>query len=162
VLLDAWPEVLVACPNARLLLFGQGAEEQHLRAQAERAGLGNRVIFAGFRADLLRFLGHADLVAHPALREGLGVSLLEAQAAGLPVVACRAGGIPEAVADGASAWLVPPGNAVALAGALVQLLQNHDRRHAMGEAGRAHVAQNFSIDAMVSGNLAVYRELLEL
>jgi glycosyltransferase involved in cell wall biosynthesis len=159
-LLDAWPEVLRACPDARLLLFGQGDGLQSIRTQAEREGIAHSLRFAGFRADLPDFLAHADLLVHPALREGLGICLLEAQAAGVPVVASRVGGIPEAVADGESGVLVAPGQPAELAAALVNLLDDAALREALGKGGRAQVAEHFSAGSMVSGNLAVYRELL--
>jgi glycosyltransferase involved in cell wall biosynthesis len=159
-LLAAWPEVVKACPQARLVLFGQGPNEQDMRALAERAGLTATVRFAGFRADLRQFIGRADVLVHPALKEGLGICLLEAQAAGVPIVATRAGGIPEAVAEGETALLVPPQDPAALAGALAQLLADDAQRTRMGAAGLSHVSEKFSPQAMVSGNLAVYRELL--
>jgi glycosyltransferase involved in cell wall biosynthesis len=159
-LLDAWPAIVAACPRARLLVFGQGPEEARLRQQAAQLGVHESVSFAGFRPDLLHFLGHVDLLVHPALREGLGVSLLQAQAAGVPVVATRAGGIPEAISDGSTGLLVPPANSVALATAVVRLLQDAGKRQAYGAAGRVRVAQEYSLAGMVSGNLQVYRELL--
>jgi glycosyltransferase involved in cell wall biosynthesis len=161
VLLDAWPSVLEGCPRARLIVFGQGASESDLRAQVERQGLGATVNFAGFRNDLRAFLGHADLLVHPALREGLGICLLEAQAAAVPIVASRAGGIPEAVADGISGLLVQPEDPAAIAAAVVGLLADAEQRAVFGQGGREHVAKHFSQQAMVSGNLAVYRELLQ-
>lgn len=159
-LLDAWTEVLSEYPDARLLLFGQGSEEEHLRTQADRLGIAHALRFAGFRADLHEFLGLADLLVHPALHEGLGVCLLEAQAAGVPVVAARAGGIPEAVAEGESGLLVTPGQAAELAGAILAMLKDSGRRRQMAAVGPAHVARHFSLEAMVSGNLEVYREVL--
>ncbi len=161
-LLDAWPSVVAACPRARLILFGQGPEEARLRQQVAQLGLQESVVFAGFRQDLPHFLGCADLLVHPALREGLGVCLLEAQAAGVPIVATQVGGIPEAVADGVSGLLVPPANAIALATAVVTLLQDADQRAALGSAGREHVAREFSLAGMVAGNLQVYRELVRV
>jgi len=161
VLLDAWPSVLETYPRARLILFGHGASEPDLRAQVERHGLGATVNFAGFRNDLRAFLGHTDLLVHPALREGLGICLLEAQAAAVPIVASRAGGIPEAVADGISGLLVRPEDPAAISAAVVGLLGNAEQRAVLGQGGREHVAKHFSLQAMVSGNLAVYRELLQ-
>ena len=161
VLLDAWSSVLESCPRARLILFGKGVSEPELRAQVERQGQGATVNFAGFRNDLRAFRGHADLLVHPALREGLGICLLEAQAAAVPIVASRAGGIPEAVADGVSGLLVQPEDPAAVAAAVVGLLSNAEQRIAFGQGGREHVAKHFSRQAMVSGNLAVYRELLQ-
>jgi glycosyltransferase involved in cell wall biosynthesis len=159
-LLKAWPAVLEGCPRARLILFGQGAEEQALRAQAAQLGLTDKVVFAGFRADLRKFLGHADLLVHPALREGLGICLLEAQAAGVPVVASRAGGMPEAVAHGHSGMLIEPEDPAAIAASVVGLLLDPDERARLGQGGRTHIAEHFSPEAMVSGNLKVYEELL--
>jgi glycosyltransferase involved in cell wall biosynthesis len=159
-LLAAWPAVVAACPQARLILFGQGPDEQALRKVVQQAGLEATVQFAGFRNDLRHFLGRADVLVHPALQEGLGICLLEAQAARVPVVATRAGGIPEAVSEGDSAILVPPSNPLALAGTLGQLLADSELRARMGTAGFDYVSQKFSPQAMVSGNLGVYQELL--
>lgn len=159
-LLEAWLAVVKACPQARLVLLGQGPEEQTLRAAVQQAGLESTVQFAGFRKDLRHFLGRADVLVHPALKEGLGICLLEAQAASVPVVASRAGGIPEAVSEQDSALLVPPGNPAALAEALCLLLVDSDLRARMGAAGFTYVSQNFSPEVMVSGNLDVYQELL--
>lgn len=161
VLLDAWQAILARCPAARLILFGKGTEEARLRSQAERSGLGDSVRFAGFRADLHDFFAYADLLVHPALHEGLGVCLLEAQAFGVPVVASRVGGITEAVAENQSGFLVSPQNPEELAGAVIRLLTDADLRAEFGAAGRRHIAENFSVDRMVSGNLAVYEELLK-
>jgi len=160
ILLDAWPKVLEQCPQARLILFGQGAEKARLQDQVRQLGLTETVRFAGFREDILSFLGHADLLVHPALREGLGICLLEAQAAGLAIVATRAGGIPEAVADAVSGLLVPPQNPSELAAAISELLRDPDKRSRLGVGGRMQVTQNFSVQSMVSGNLKVYDELL--
>ncbi len=159
-LLDAWAEVVSACPDARLLLFGQGPELEPLQQEMKDSVHGSTVHFAGFRADLRQFLGHADLLVHPAQREGLGVALLEAQAAGVPVLATRAGGIAEAVADGESGVLVEPGNFAELGKSMVRLLRDAGLRHKLGAGGRKHVAENFAPQAMVAGNLDVYRELL--
>jgi glycosyltransferase involved in cell wall biosynthesis len=160
VLLDAWPAVLEGCPHARLLLFGQGPDESALKEQVSRLGLDEQVLFAGFRPDLLSFFGLADLLVHPALREGLGICLLEAQAAGVPVIASRTGGIPEAVVDGVSGLLVRPEDPAELAAAIVGTLLNPELRARLGADGRDNVAANFSLPAMVSGNLDVYQELI--
>ena len=160
-MLAAWPEVLASYHHARLILFGDGPDEGRLRRQVVRAGIGDSVIFAGFRADLCDYLGHADILVHPVTREGLGVGLLEAQAAGVPVVASQVGGIPEAVDDQVTGTLVRPRDPAAIAGAVIKLLGHPDQRARMGEAGRRHVAQYFSVDAMLSGNLAVYNSILQ-
>jgi len=161
VLLEAWAEVVSACPKARLLLFGQGPERDRLQAAAADSVYGASVHFAGFRSDLRDFIGLADVLVHPARQEGLGIALLEAQAAGVPVIASRAGGMPEAVADGESGMLAEPGDAAALSRCMIRLLRDAELRSKMGAAGQRHVAEFFSPDRMVSGNLDVYKELID-
>ncbi len=148
-------------PGVRVLLFGQGPLRGELESRAARDGLASVVRFVGFRDDLPRWMGGLDVLAHPADREGLGIALLQAQAAGVPVVATRAGGMPEAVSDGVTGLLVAPGDVAALADALRTLIDDAALRERMGQAARARVLERFSVDAMVDGNLAVYRELLQ-
>jgi len=156
-LLKAWPGVVARCPGAQLLLFGRGPEEAALKA-----AFGGRadVHFPGFRPDLLEFLGQLDVLVHPALTEGLGVGLLEAQGAGVPVVAFAAGGVPEAVADGLTGLLAPLGDRDGLIARLVQLLADPALRQRLGEAGRARVAAEFAPAAMADRYLALYRSLV--
>jgi glycosyltransferase involved in cell wall biosynthesis len=92
--------------------------------------------------------------------EGLGISLLQASSAGVPIVASRIGGTPEAVRDGVTGLLVPAADARALGDAIGRLLDDRPFGERLGQAGRALMRSEFSIDAMVEGNLAVYRELL--
>ncbi|MDD3517439.1 MAG: glycosyltransferase family 4 protein [Chromatiales bacterium] len=160
-LLAALPAILEREPRTRVLLFGQGPLRETLAREIGERGFDGQVRLAGFRDDLPRILPCLDLVVHPADMEGLGVSLMQAAAAGVPIVASRAGGIPEVVRDGDNGLLVPPGDPAALADAVIALLADPDRARAMGEAGHAFAARELSIDAMVEGNLAVYRVLLE-
>ena len=157
VLLAAWPRIRAAYPGARLLLLGAGPLEAALRQQA---GADATIRFAGFRPELRHFLGHLDLLIHPALKEGLGVALLEAQAAGVPVVAAAAGGIPEAVADGETGLLVPPGDAQALGDAVLRLLADEPLRRQLGAAGETRIRRDFSPAGMVAAYRDLYRELL--
>ncbi len=159
VLLAALPAILSQVPAVRLLLFGQGREEEALRRSARALGILERVLFCGFRDDLPRWLGCLDLLVHPALMEGLGVSLLQASAAGIPIVATPAGGIPEAVRDGINGVLVPAGEVEPLAAAVIRLLLDRELARAMGEAGRRLVREEFSVRGMTEGNLRLYREL---
>jgi glycosyltransferase involved in cell wall biosynthesis len=160
-LIQAIPKILQAVPSAVFLLFGKGPLENDLKTECRRLNLETRVLFPGFREDLHRILGCLDLVIHPAIMEGLGVCLLQASAAGVPVVAFRTGGTPEAVMDGVSGRLVNPGNSEHLAKAVIELLSDRDLSRQMGEAGRRFVRERFSIEAMAKGNLAVYRSLTE-
>ena len=160
VLLEALPPLLAEFPDLHELFFGKGGLEGRLREMIGAGGMARRVQLAGFRDDLPRILPCLDLLVHPAHREGLGVSLLQASAAGVPIVACRAGGIPEAVRDGENGLLVPPGDAGALRDAIARLLRDPVLARRLGEGGRALVAREFSLDSMVEGNLAIYREML--
>jgi glycosyltransferase involved in cell wall biosynthesis len=159
VLLEAVPRLIEARPELRFLLFGQGPLRATVEAAVDAAGLGEHVRLTGFRSDLPAFIGCLDLLVHPALDEGLGVILLEASAAGVPVVAARAGGIPEAVRDGVNGLLVPPEDPAALADAILRLSVNETLRAELGAGGRRLMAEEFSVERMATGNLAVYREL---
>jgi len=160
VLIEALPPLVEAFPRLRLLIFGKGPLEQDLRRRIVGAGLEGYVQFAGFRKDLPNLLPCLELLVHPATREGLGVSLLQAASAGVPIVASHVGGIPEAVHHGHNGLLVPPGDPQALGAAVAMLLQDRRLARRLGNAGRELMRDKFSIDAMVEGNLAVYRELL--
>jgi glycosyltransferase involved in cell wall biosynthesis len=159
-LLAAAPRIIERFPKAVFMLCGKGPLEAWVASEVRRLALGNHVIFAGFRDDIPRILAGLDLLVHPPDREGLGVAVLQAQAAGLPVVATRAGGIPEIIRDGESGLLVEPGDSGALAEAICTVLGDPDLARRMGECGRAVVEHEFSVDAMVEGNLKVYSELL--
>jgi glycosyltransferase involved in cell wall biosynthesis len=160
LLLRALPGLIQAHPGLRVIFFGQGPLAAALAGEVRALGLEDRVTLAGFRDDLNELVPCLDLLVHPATMEGLGVSLLQAASAGVPIVASRAGGIPEAVREGENGGLVPPGDVPALAAACAALLADPERRRALGAGGRALIAREFSIDAMVEGNLRVYSELL--
>jgi len=166
LLLEAWPMIRHRCPDARLLVLGAGPLRAELEGRLEAAsgpdadGLAATVTFAGFRPDLREFLGRVDLVVHPAAREGLGVSLLEAQAAGVPVVAGAAGGVPEAVADGDTGLLVAPDDPVALADGVILLLDDPEWRRQLGAAATARIRTQFSPGKMVDSYIELYREVL--
>lgn len=159
-LLAALPALLACHPRLKVLIFGQGPLEAELRAEVEAAGLAGAVHFTGFRHDLPRWLGGLDLLVHPADMEGLGVSLLQASAAAVPIVTSRAGGLPEAVQDGVTGILCPPGDVAALGAAIDRLAGDPALRARYGAAGRARILAEFSIDAMVDGNLRIYRQVL--
>ncbi|MCU7919246.1 MAG: glycosyltransferase family 4 protein [Candidatus Thiodiazotropha sp. (ex Epidulcina cf. delphinae)] len=159
-LLEAMPRLLEAFPNLRLLIFGRGPLAAELEARIVEMKLQEQVMLAGFREDLPAILPCLDLLVHPALMEGLGIALLQAASAGLPIVAVDAGGMPEVVEDGVNGRLIPPGSVEALEDAVRQLLTDEDLRRRMGASGREKMRQHFSVARMVDGNLSVYRELL--
>jgi glycosyltransferase involved in cell wall biosynthesis len=138
--------VAAARPGARLLLVGAGADDDALRVRAAELGLEALVHFAGFQDDPAPYLSACDVVLVPSLKEGLGFAALEAMALERPVVASNTGGLPEAVADGETGLLVPPGDASALADAVLALIADPTRRAALGRAGRARVEAHFDAD----------------
>lgn len=160
-LLAALPGLLQRYPDLHVLCFGQGPLREELAARIAVPPYRDRVRLAGFRTDLPRILPCLYGVTHPAEMEGLGVSLLQASAAGVPIVASRAGGIPEAVRDGVNGLLVPPADVDALARALERLLADPAQAAEFGRRGRDLVQREFSIDRMVEGNLRVYAAVLD-
>lgn len=158
-LLEAMPAILERFPNVQVLFLGKGPLQDELSEAITKAGLSEHVHLAGFRTDLPQWLGGLDVLVHPADMEGLGVSLLQAAAAGVPVIASRAGGLPEAVADGQTGILIPPGDVPALVCAVNKLLGDPQLRLEYGQAGRQRIRDEFSIDAMVQGNLQVYEKI---
>ncbi|MHB0912497.1 MAG: glycosyltransferase [Armatimonadota bacterium] len=159
-LFQAAPRILEAHPDTVFLVLGEGKLEDDLKRQAGALGIGDRVIFAGFRDDISRVLKAIDLLVHPATMEGLGIAILQAMAACVPVVATHVGGIPESVRDGITGLLIPPKNPDAVADAVIRLLGDPGMRRRMGDAGRGIVESEFSVDTMVEGVLSVYRQVL--
>lgn len=159
-LIEAALGIIERCPNARFLFFGQGPLQPDARKMCDRYRIGDKMIFAGFRTDLERILPCLDLLVHPARMEGLGVSLLQAAAAGVPIVASRVGGIPEIVQDNVNGYLIDVGDRRAIMRRVIELLADPEKVEHLGSAGRMIVRSRFSIDAMVKGNLAVYSQML--
>ena len=152
----------ILCPNnsTSFVVAGDGPLRESLESKAHNLGLTNRIHFLGHLADVPFLLRALDIFVLPSLTEGFPLSLLEAMAEGLPVVATRVGGVPEIVYHGVTGLLVPPGNPGALAGAIQELLVNHNLSAAMGQAGRNSVAHSFSLDTMVDRTLEQYQQVL--
>ena len=159
-LLQAVADLRHSHPSTRLIIFGEGYLNNQLRAQAASLGLGDVVQFAGFRDDIDDYLACIDIFAHPALAEGLGVATLKAAAAGVPVVGFRAGGVPEAVVDGETGFLVAAEDIDALRDAIAKLLDDDELRQKMGAAGRERMQKEFSIDTMADKHVALYESVL--
>ncbi len=160
ILLEAVPTILRIHPRTRFPLFGRGPLVGEITQRVRARGLENAVRLPGFRQDLPRILPCLDLLVHPATMEGMGIALLQASAAGIPVVASAVGGIPEAVVHQETGLLVTPGDPQRLADAVSLLLDQPELARKMGARGRKRVLGEFSVDRMVEGNLAVYRETL--
>lgn len=161
-LLSAIPGVLEKHPDARFIFLGEGPLRSELENIVGELNLGSVVQFAGFRDDILKILPNLDILVHPATREGLGVSLLQAAATGLPIIGCEAGGVPEVVKNEVTGLITPPFDSEALTKAIVRLLSDVQLRSALGEQAKAFVQAEFGIDQMVEGNLRVYEEVLSL
>lgn len=159
-LIEAAPDIIGRCPDARFIFFGKGPLQETIRMMCRRSRIADKMIFAGFRTDLERILPCLDLVVHPARMEGLGVSLLQTAAAGVPIVASRVGGIPEIVQDNVNGYLIDLGDRGAIMRRIIELLSDPEKARRFGSVGRTIVQSRFSVDAMVKGNLAVYREML--
>ncbi len=144
-------------PGVHFVLVGEGRDEQRFRRAA--AGLGN-VAFTGFVDNVEDYLAAFDVFVYPSLHEGLGSSLLDAMAFGLPIAASKVGGIPEVVEDGVNGLLVPPENPAALVAALRRLLDDAALRESMAGANRARAAE-FDTDRMTTAYESIYRDILQ-
>ena len=150
-------------PDLHVVLAGEdleagGAYRESLVAEAERAGVADRVAFTGFRpAETV--LGALDVFVLPSWIEGMPITVLEAMAHRKPVVATPVGGTPELVVDGETGLLVPPRDPEALAEALRSLVADPERARRLGEAGYARVAERFTVDRMTTRVLEVYDEV---
>lgn len=160
-LLRAARLVLDHHPTFRLELVGDGERRKELEHLTAELGLGNAVRFHGSQADVRPFLAGADAFVLSSVSEGIALTLLEAMAAGLPVVATDVGGNREVVIPGETGFLVPARDPVALARALITLLSDPPRAARFGAAGRARVLTNFALDRAVAAYETLYRRLLE-
>lgn len=159
-LLNALPDILKKHANITVLFFGQGAEQQALEAEVSNKSLCQHVRFEGFRPDLPQWIGCLDIVVHPADMEGLGVSLLQAGAARVPMIGTNAGGIPEIILNRQTGLLIEPGDVMGLHNALLELIEDPSLGRELGLNANNHIKHFFSINSMVQGNLDVYEELI--
>jgi len=158
-LIEAMALLRPRAPEARLVIAGEGELRPDLEALVRDRGLGDRVVLAGFRRDLDRLLPALTVFCLSSYLEGLGTSVLDAMAFGLPVVATAAGGIPEAVEDGVTGRLVPPRDPPALAAALHEVLGDDARRRVLGETGRRRFLSRFTATRMAEETVRVLREV---
>lgn len=161
ILFEAIPGILEHHPDAVFLVFGKGPLEESLKKRVAAEPWSGQLRFMGFRTDLDRLLPSLDLVVHPAFMEGMGVSLLQASACGVPIVASKAGGIPEVVDDGVNGFLVEPGNPSDLANRVNELLGDPRLRQQMAQAGRDIALERFSIRRMAVDYLDLYRQSIK-
>ena len=160
-LIKAFSLVAAKHPQAELWLVGEGPLKEALEQLVQESRLSDKVRFLPGQADLRPRFNQASLLVLSSITEALPNVVLEAMAAGLPVVATRVGGLPEMVVPGETGWLAPPRDVPALAAAMSQLLADPQTRRAFGQAGRRRVEQEFSFATMVRGYEEVLEQLLE-
>lgn len=164
--LESAAAIRTRVPDARFLIVGETSPNDRpylsvLTGLAGRLGLSDRVVFAGLRTDVPQLLASATVSVMPSLNEALSNVLLESMAAGVPVVATRVGGTPEAIEDGVNGLLVPPADPNALANAICHLLAEPEMARRLGRAARESINERFSIDRMVSATEELYLSLLD-
>ena len=159
-MLHAFAQVCQRDSSAVLLLVGHGSLQQETESLAQSLGLGDRIRFLGVRSDVPEVMAAADGYVMSSAWEGMPIALLEAGAAGLPIVATRVGGNHEVVRDGESGFLVPPRDAAALGQAMLRLMeQAPERRRDMGERGREHVRVHYGLGRVVERWQDLYRQV---
>lgn len=145
--------------NIQFAIVGDGPLRPQLEEQARKLGLSDRVIFYGERRDVPQLLQTMTVFVQPSLAEGASYALLEAMAAGVPVVTTPVGSAPEIIRDGETGLIVPSRNALALAAAVTRLLDDHSLRHRISIAARELVISQYSVEAMIARYLALYRRV---
>jgi glycosyltransferase involved in cell wall biosynthesis len=148
-------------PDARCLIVGEGRAEEDVRSAVDRFAVGDIVKLAGSRTDVPDLLAAADIFVLTSIREGLPVSLLEAMAAGKAIVGTSVGGIPDAITDGETGLLVPPGNPAAVAAAVSRLLGDPTLRESLGQAAMRVAEERFSVDHQARSIGEVYETLFD-
>jgi glycosyltransferase involved in cell wall biosynthesis len=159
VLVDAAARVADADADVGFVLFGDGPLREKLTRQVAAAGLEGRFVLAGFRHDLDCFLPFLDLMVLPSFTEGMPNVVLEAFAAGVPVVATAVGGTPELIEEGLSGYLVPPGDPAALARRIRDVLGAKDGGRSLGRRGRKRVLRQFTFAAQAERYQELFEEL---
>ena len=161
-LLAAMAVALRTVPALQLVIAGEGPLRPVLEQQIEQLGIKSSVTLLGYRNDVPRLLRALDGFVLSSKEEGLGTSILDAMACGLPVVATAAGGIPEMVRPGRTGFLVPAGDVTAMAAAMVCMVSDHSSVAELVENAKQMVQTEFAVESMIEGNLKVYEQVLAM
>jgi glycosyltransferase involved in cell wall biosynthesis len=160
ILIRALPLVVNEFRDVKLVIVGEGEERERLRELAERLNVAGNVVFTGalLNEELPKAYACADVFVLPSFFESFGITLIEAQATGKPVVGTKVGGVPEAVLNHESGMLVEPGKAGDLAEAIVTILSDKAMASKMGKKGRKHIEENFAFSVTVDKVIRLYEE----
>ena len=159
LLLLAFSTVLSRFPQARLLIAGEGNLIYEMQEFAIKLGISEAVIWLGFCREIPRFLAALDIYIQSSINEGLSLSILEAMAAGKPVIATDVGGGNELIEDGETGLLIQPGSPSAIANAIIDLIERPDKRERLGLAARSQAAEEFNIQSMVEAYRLIYQKI---
>lgn len=157
-LIKATKRVLAEHPQAQLVIIGEGRRKRELINLTGQLKISARVFFIPKAYNIEEVLSIMDVFVMPSLKEGLGLALMDAMAAGRAAVASNVGGIRTLIQDGYNGLLVPPGDDLALAEAIIRLLADPDKRKYLGDNAREFIKNNFSLEKMVSRTEEVYLE----
>lgn len=161
LLIAAFAALFRRANNARLLLVGDGPERDNLYKQADRRGVGGRVIFTGFASDVRPYLSAMDLFVCSSRSEGVPFAMMEAMAMGVPCVAAQVGGVESVVRHGEDGLLFPAMDANALIHTIGEMIAHPERAESLGAAGRTRIEERFSAETMAQGVQSIYEDLLQ-
>lgn len=159
--IDAWPQVLQRFPEAKLVLVGEGPQESQLRERITSLGLQDRIFLPGVFDDVSDLLDAADFFLLPSHEEGMSLSLLEAMAAGLPVIATDIPGNRQLVQSGRNGLLFPVDDVAALQAEIINVIHQPTAAGQLGAAARAEVTEKYSLTAAATRHLELFAELRE-
>lgn len=161
LLIHAAPAVLQEFPDAYFLIVGDGNLKEDFVGEAAKLGISSKVIFTGWQEDIYSFIMAMDVFVMPSQKEGFGIAVLESMACSKPVVATDVGGLGEIVVDGETGFMVPEGDNRMLAEKIVTILKDSALLCKMGERGRSHLEEKFSVETMAEETQALYGKVLE-
>jgi len=160
-LIDAFSEVGKNVPGARLVIIGDGPLFKKLLKKVEKLEISSRVLFTGYRKDVLELIRGFDVFVLPSLAEGLSIALLEAMASRLPVIASNVGGIPEVFGGCHCGRLIPPRDIAALSSAMLEIGSlDQEHKKLLGESGRRRIEEAFTSGVMIKNMREIYESVL--